>query len=106
MPAKDHLDFPGGDLSTRSADDGHIVGHGPPAYLSCASLARQLDCSKSTVHELVRQRILPKPLRLSQGTVRWRWADVDQAISSLNRETESDSYDPFMKGVRNVKEQK
>jgi excisionase family DNA binding protein len=78
----------------------------PPAYLSCASLARELDCSKSTVHELVRRGVLPHPMRFSGGTVRWRWADVETALHSLNREMEPYACDPFVEGLKNVSTKK
>jgi predicted DNA-binding transcriptional regulator AlpA len=76
----------------------------PPAYLSCASLARELDCSETTIHELVRRGVLPKPLRLSSGTVRWRWADVEAALLQLIEAMAAGSVsDPFLEGVENVK---
>jgi predicted DNA-binding transcriptional regulator AlpA len=46
----------------------------PPAYLSKATLARELDCSESHVDTLVNIGVLPKPIRLSSGCVRWEWA--------------------------------
>jgi predicted DNA-binding transcriptional regulator AlpA len=52
----------------------------PAPYMSKKSLATALDCSESTVDELVRRGVLPPPKRLSTGCVRWRWADVDEAI--------------------------
>jgi predicted DNA-binding transcriptional regulator AlpA len=88
--------------------DGHAaremgrVPRGPPAYLSCASLARELDCSESTIHEYVRRGVLPKPSRLSNGTVRWRWADVDAALQALAGGAENAASDPFVKGLSNV----
>lgn len=75
-----------------------IVGR-PPAYLSKASLAVELDCSESTIDEMVRRGVLPKPLRLSNGCVRWSWADVEMALSSLK---EGGQQDPFLEGARNV----
>jgi predicted DNA-binding transcriptional regulator AlpA len=74
----------------------------PPSYLSCASLARELDVSESTIHEMVRRGVLPKPVRLSGGCVRWCWADVEAAIASLKHGTDTAPADPFLAGVRNV----
>jgi predicted DNA-binding transcriptional regulator AlpA len=76
----------------------------PPSYLSCASLARELDVSESTGHEMVRRGVLPKPLRLSAGCVRWCWAEVQSALSSLGSvgTPGSDDDDPFLIGVRNL----
>ena len=53
----------------------------PPAYPSKASLARELDCAESTIDELVRKGILPKPLRLTGGCVRWCWTEVVTALA-------------------------
>ncbi|MGB5903483.1 MAG: AlpA family phage regulatory protein [Xanthobacteraceae bacterium] len=76
----------------------------PPAFLSCASLARELDISESTVHELVRRGVLPKPIKLSSGCVRWRWAEVEAALISLGSggSLAETANDPFLTGVRNV----
>lgn len=52
-------------------------------YLSRASLATALEISESTVDEMVRRGVLPRPVRLSSGCVRWRWESVDQALASL-----------------------
>ncbi len=56
---------------------------GRAAYLSRSSLAEALDVSESTVTELVRRGVLPKPIPLSSGCVRWRWETVDNALASL-----------------------
>lgn len=75
----------------------------PPCYLSCASLARELDVSETTVTEMVKRGVLPKPIKLSSGTVRWRWADVEIALASLASGGDGhSSTDPFMMGVKNV----
>jgi predicted DNA-binding transcriptional regulator AlpA len=74
----------------------------PPAYLSRSTLARQLDCAESTVDELVKRGTLPKPFRLSGGCVRWRWADVEVAIGSLNGTDAAPGGDPYMAGISNV----
>jgi predicted DNA-binding transcriptional regulator AlpA len=70
----------------------------PPAYLSKATLAEQLDMSESTVAEMVRRGVLPKPVKLSSGCVRWSWAAVEQALASLAGTTE-DAGDPYMAAV-------
>jgi predicted DNA-binding transcriptional regulator AlpA len=75
----------------------------PAAYLSCASLARELDVSETTVKEMVRQGKLPQPIKLSSGCVRWCWTDVQSAIASLPGGKASEATDdPFLQGVRNV----
>jgi predicted DNA-binding transcriptional regulator AlpA len=76
----------------------------PPAYLSIASLARELDLhSETTVREMVARGILPKPVKLTNGTVRWRWADVDAALAALAAaEGALAGADPFMEGLKNV----
>ena len=53
------------------------------AYLSKASLAKELQVSETTVDEMVRRGVLPKPVRLSAGCIRWRWATVDAALASM-----------------------
>jgi predicted DNA-binding transcriptional regulator AlpA len=74
-----------------------------PAYLSCASLARELDMAESTVLEMVRRGVLPAPVKLSAGCVSWCWADVQSALGSLSAAKASEAgIDPFLKGVRNV----
>lgn len=70
-----------------------------PAYPSKSRLAFELDCSESTVDALVSRGILPKPLRLSTGCVRWSWAEVEAALTSLKSGSQED---PFLAGARNV----
>jgi predicted DNA-binding transcriptional regulator AlpA len=55
----------------------------PHPYLSKASLAAALEISESTVDDMVRRGVLPKPVKLSSGCVRWRWETVDRALASL-----------------------
>ncbi len=75
--------------------------HRPPSYVSKSTLARELDCSESTVDELVKRSRLPKPIRLSSGCVRWIWDDVVVALHSL-KGAESNAGDPYLKGVQNA----
>ena len=80
-----------------------MISDRPPAYLSIASLARELDCGETTVREWVNRGILPQPIKLPSGSVRWRWADVDAALASLApSQGGSAGADPFMEGVKNV----
>ncbi|GEP06771.1 hypothetical protein MOX02_48090 [Methylobacterium oxalidis] len=74
----------------------------PPSYLSRATLAQELDVSESTVDEMVRRGVLPKPLRLSSGCVRWCWQDVQAALVTLKGGTETPASDPFLAGALNV----
>lgn len=74
----------------------------PPSYLSRATLARELDVSESTVDEMVRRGVLPKPLRLSSGCVRWCWQEVQVALVSLKVGAETSVSDPFLVGAQNV----
>jgi predicted DNA-binding transcriptional regulator AlpA len=75
----------------------------PPAYVSRATLAHELDCAESTVDVLVQRGVLPKPIRLSNGCVRWCWTDIVLALGSLNSANVTEA-DPYMQGIRNVKE--
>jgi hypothetical protein len=77
----------------------------PPSYLSCASLARELDVAESTVRDLVNRGILPPPLALG-GRARWCWADVVTALNSLKPGASAAETDPYLEGVRNAKKDK
>lgn len=77
------------------------MAHRPPTYLSCASLARELDVCERTVQEMVRRGVLPAPVKLSPGCVRWNWFAVQAALESRSA-FESPVEDPFMKGLGNV----
>lgn len=74
----------------------------PPSYVSRSTLAHELDVSESTVDEMVRRGVLPKPLRLSSGCVRWCWQDVQAALVTLKDGAETSVSDPFLKGAQNV----
>lgn len=74
----------------------------PPSFVSKATLAVELDVSESTVDEMVRRGVLPKPLRLSSGCVRWCWREVESALVSLGGGTETSVSDPFLVGAHNV----
>jgi predicted DNA-binding transcriptional regulator AlpA len=71
------------------------------AYVSRGSLAARLDCAESTVDELVKRGVLPKPFKLSSGVVRWCWSDVEAAIKSMQRGNSTER-DPYLVGVENV----
>ena len=73
----------------------------PPAYVSRKTLAHELDCAESTVDELVKRGVLPKPLHLSNGCVRWCWGDVVLALASLGK-APACGIDPYLSGVKNV----
>lgn len=73
-----------------------------PSYLSRATLAHELDVSESTITEMVRRGVLPKPLQLSGGCVRWCWQDVQAALVSLNGGAETSVSDPFLAGAIHV----
>lgn len=74
----------------------------PPSYLSCGSLARELDVSESTVWEMVRRGVLPKPIKLSAGCSRFDWFAVQLALNSLSAGNSASEQDPFMAGARNA----
>ena len=77
----------------------------PPPYLSKAALAAALDMSESTVDEMVKRGVLPTPIRLSPGCVRFVWDDVVTALASLKhaeRSPGSTDGDPYLRGARNV----
>lgn len=74
----------------------------PPAYLSKRTLARELDLSESTVDEMVRRGVLPKPLRLSTGCVRWSWAAVEASLASIETSGNTGAGDPFLTGAEDA----
>lgn len=74
----------------------------PPSYLSCSSLARELDMSETTVRDMVERGVLPKPVRLTSGCVRWCWEDVQMALAGAAGTAPAVSNDPYMVGVKNV----
>jgi predicted DNA-binding transcriptional regulator AlpA len=76
----------------------------PPSYVSRKTLAHELDCAESTVDELVRRGILPKPVHLSRSCVRWRWHDVTAALAPL-RSGSGAEMDPYLQGARNATKQ-
>lgn len=55
----------------------------PNPYVSKSTLATALEISESTVDEMVRRGVLPRPVRLSSGCIRWRWQSVDIALASM-----------------------
>jgi predicted DNA-binding transcriptional regulator AlpA len=73
----------------------------PPSYPSKSTLAHELDCAESTIDQLVKRSVLPKPIKLSSGCVRWCWADVVAAIGSLKGDGAAPN-DPYIAGVQNV----
>lgn len=69
-------------------------------YLTRASLAAALEISESTVDEMVRRGVLPRPVKLSAGCVRWRWETVDQALASLGGEGNHAPSNTDLEGVQ------
>ena len=79
----------------------------PAPYPSRRSLAQALDMAESTVDEMVRRGVLPPPIKLSTGCVRWCWADVETALASLKGSAKTIAADapladPYIRGVQNV----
>jgi predicted DNA-binding transcriptional regulator AlpA len=90
------------DRPSAHAPDGSksVTTSRPPAFLSKASLAHELDMAESTVDEMVRRGVLPKPVKLSAGCVRWSWTAVEYALASLGGEIQDT--DPFMAGAKHA----
>lgn len=61
-----------------------------PAYITRARLAAELDIAESTVDDFVRRGVLPPPVKLTSGCVRWRWESVDKTLASMGKQ-ENDS---------------
>jgi predicted DNA-binding transcriptional regulator AlpA len=74
-----------------------------PAYVSRATLAAELEVSESTVDDMVKRGVLPAPVNLSPGCVRWQWEAVRTALASLVPGSDtSNPEDPFLAGVRHA----
>jgi len=77
----------------------------PPDYVSAATLAYRLDCSRSTIDSLVRLGLLPKPQRIG-NLQRWDFGQVKAFIKVQNavmHETlraASDDEDAYLKGLK------
>jgi predicted DNA-binding transcriptional regulator AlpA len=79
---------------------------GVPAYVSRKRLAEELDICETTVDEMVRRGVIPRPLPLSTGCIRWCWADVETALASLKpvQGAAVAPGDPYIQGARNVRQ--
>jgi predicted DNA-binding transcriptional regulator AlpA len=55
----------------------------PPSYMSRKELAWELSISESTVDELARRGVIPPPVKLTPGCVRWWWPGVESAIANV-----------------------
>lgn len=77
-------------------------GARPPSFLSRSSLAAELDMSPSTVDEMVRRGVLPRPIKLSNGCVRWEWRAVETALASRGSAANDTTSDTILAGVRNA----
>lgn len=78
-----------------------IIHSRPPSYLSCASLARELDVSESTVRDWTEKGFLPRPIKQG-GCVRWSWAAVQATLSGVAPVPPRKSDDPYMAGAINA----
>lgn len=74
----------------------NIAGHRPPSFVSKATLAAELDIGESTVDDLVKRGMLPRPIKIG-GSVRWCWATVQQSLISMSPGNEAS--DPFLKAL-------
>lgn len=80
----------------------------PRSFLSRATLAWELDIAESTVDDFVRRGILPPPVKLTNGCVRWDWDMVKMAVRSLPAPpppgAAGDTGDPYDAGVKKLGE--
>jgi predicted DNA-binding transcriptional regulator AlpA len=76
-----------------------------PEFVSRKRLAALLDLSERTIDEYVRRGVLPMPIRLSDGLLRWHWATVERALISLQG-APLEEEDPAVAGVRHVAERR
>lgn len=75
-----------------------VLDSRPPAYVSCARLAWELDVSESTIRSMVDRGILPRPLKLG-SSVRWSWVDVQRALGGISVAAATSSDDPYLMGA-------
>ena len=77
------------------------VGTGvrPPSFMSRKELAWELSVSESTIDEFVRRGIIPPPILLSAGCVRWSWPAVQERLAAAGTVDDGDSY---MAGASNA----
>lgn len=67
-----------------------------PEYCSAETIARELDCSASTVHAYVKRGILPQPVK--RGALgRWKWSEVERWMQSSPN---AEPLDPIMEAAR------
>lgn len=71
----------------------------PEPYLTRAALAKALMIGESTVDDMVRRGVIPRPVKLSSGCVRWRWETVDRALASLQGAGEAVQNDDIQAGI-------
>jgi predicted DNA-binding transcriptional regulator AlpA len=72
----------------------------PPSFMSRKELAWELSVSESTIDELVRRGVIPAPIRLTDGCVRWWWPAVEAALANVAEA--GDDGDAYMAGAANA----
>jgi predicted DNA-binding transcriptional regulator AlpA len=72
----------------------------PPSYLGRKELAWEFSCSESTIDVLVRTGVIPPPIKLTPGCVRWSWMAVQEWLANLG--ADADDGDPYMAGALNA----
>lgn len=74
-----------------------------PAYVSREIGAAEICVSPATWDEWVKAGIIPQPcdLGISGTTPRWRWVDVDDALSRRGRFADEYQPEPFFRGASN-----
>jgi predicted DNA-binding transcriptional regulator AlpA len=72
----------------------------PPSYISRKQLAWELDSSESSVDELVRRGVIPPPIKLTAGCIRWSWQAVQERLAIVSDTV--DDGDPYMTGAANA----
>ena len=71
------------------------------AYVTREEGAAELRISPTTWDEMVSAKQIPPPIRLGKtGTIlRWRWANVDKALSNLETDSHQAEQEPYFRGV-------
>ena len=71
------------------------------AFPSIKTMARLFDCSETQIEKLVKSGVIPPPMKLSSGCVRWDWAAVRAAMQAKGG-IAAGNPDPYSVGARNA----
>ena len=68
-------------------------------YVGISTLGDLLDASEATIRDWVKREYLPRPKRMPNGTLRWKWADIEKSLDGATIEAADDA-DPILRASR------